>query len=401
MPNIDGIAPGWVRNLDQFNLELEFDGNMARMLGTPNLPDLAVLTTDRLIWAAVDAGRHISLEPDMHSDRKFFFNSWRITSALGFLNFDGEDYLCGDSVLPELEQTEKTQVGHAIGALCASAIAWELLAARAVVHVSTMDKYYPGWIRYGAGVGRRRPDYIAVDFNRDCFVLEAKGRSGLRNKTKKELRKKAQAGAVAGIYPLLQGQPNPLRTRGFVPKAQVGIATDYGAGRLKVFATDPPPDMAVLVSPEEIVRVYYSELFEKCTREDDPIPAVPGIGLRFQLQVPDHLEQYTAGLPEGEDERLPSWRRIEGETADGTTDRFVLRQQFQAALIEAGMTGDEWTWIRNVPIEEIQMASPEPQTRRMLQLANTLWGENGGTIMIQILRNDGIQPDGTRLRLFE
>lgn len=59
-----------VRHLEQFNLELEFDANMARMLGMPNLPDLAVLSTNRLIWAAVDAGRHLSLEPDMHSNRK-------------------------------------------------------------------------------------------------------------------------------------------------------------------------------------------------------------------------------------------------------------------------------------------------------------------------------------------
>lgn len=70
MPNIGGIAPGWVRDPEQFNLELVSNGNMARMLGTPNLPDLAVLSTNRLIWAAVDAGRHLSLEPDMHSNRK-------------------------------------------------------------------------------------------------------------------------------------------------------------------------------------------------------------------------------------------------------------------------------------------------------------------------------------------
>lgn len=95
------LPPGSVRDLEQFNLDFEIDGNVARMLGTPNLPDLAVLSTNRLIWAAVDAGRHLSLEPDMQSNRKLLFNRWRIASALGFLTFDGEDYLFGGSVLPE------------------------------------------------------------------------------------------------------------------------------------------------------------------------------------------------------------------------------------------------------------------------------------------------------------
>lgn len=401
MPYIDGLAPGWVEDVAQVNLELELDANMARLLTTPTVPNRLILSTGRLLWAAMDAGRHLSLEPDMHSDRKRLFNTWRIVSALGFLTYDGDNYLRRDSVLPELETTEKTQVGHAIGALCAAALSWELLGARAVVHVSTMDKHYPGWIHYGPDAGQRRPDYIAVDLNHDCFVLEAKGREDLRKTTRDELRDKVQAGVVAGVCPLLAGLPNPLRTRGFVPKAQVGVATDYGGRRLKVFATDPPPDIAIFASPAEIIQVYYRELFAKCSNEDADAPAPVGLegGVPFQLEVPYGLERYREGVPDNEVGRPPTWRRIETESEEGISDRFVLWQQFQNAATEAGMTGPEWEGVRNLPIDPIQLVSPEAQTGRLLELAGRLWGENGRTILTEILAYEQLQPDGTTVRL--
>ena len=59
MPYIDGLAPGWVEDVAQVNLELELDANMARLLTTPTVPNRLILSTGRLLWAAMDAGRHL------------------------------------------------------------------------------------------------------------------------------------------------------------------------------------------------------------------------------------------------------------------------------------------------------------------------------------------------------
>lgn len=355
--------------------------------------------THRLLWAAVVGGRHPTFEPDMYSKRKEQFNLWRIYSALGFLNYEDDGFLCVDSTLRELDPTEKGQIGYAIGALCANVIAWDLLGARAVVHVSAMDRYHPGWLRIDPAAGKKRPDYVAVDAHGDCFVIEAKGRAGLQNATRTELRTKRQTGAITGVYPLLNGLPNPLRTRCFVPKARVGVAADYGSKQLKVFATDPPPEMVVRVAPEDIISVYYRELFDNsdAERAEDEWQQVGGIS--YKIEIPAELQQYTELSPDDELSLLPTWRSVTVRSSEEVYDRFALLQQFQTAFTRAYLDGEvrEDLWDR--PLAEGSILAPNGREAQMTEVARELWGENGEAILRQIVVSPELQPDGTTVEI--
>lgn len=154
--------PSWLDERERYKVEIDFDPCLHDLVATPSPLPFTVFNTKALLFAAAFGGRYREIEKDMDAEEKRFFNEWRVNSALGFLSYDEDGYLCKSKFIESLEASEKTSVAYAMGSMLANLIAYHLLEAWVVVHVSTLDDHYPGWLIYDKA-SQKRPDYIAVD----------------------------------------------------------------------------------------------------------------------------------------------------------------------------------------------------------------------------------------------
>lgn len=413
-------CPPWLRDRNLFQIAVDYDPSVARLLNLSELPNSLEVFPRQLAWAAMTSGRHLALEQDAYSERKRIFNQRRVDSALGFVGYDADGFLVKDDVLDELESTEKGHIAFAIGSLCATIASFLSFNAIALVHTETMERYHPGWIEYHDGQ-LRRPDYVAVTKDYSCFVVEAKGRyqraSDLRgeflDKSGDSSTNTAQAAAVSIVHTDLGGSTNPLRIKNFTPTAFLGVATEYGGERLSIFAADPPPGMTIKVSPAEILDVYFSELdsvmHEYEVQGDSAQDSQENIA---HLEIPEDLQRFWEAIRDGESEPVPFWRQlgpswedVSREIRSEEHDRFGMLQKFYSESIKRA-EGTEQT-ADGVPlwaITHFEMNLGElmfdPKMRHALATAEALWGYRAVDLVQELIdgRKLDRQPDGTTIK---
>lgn len=376
--------PGWLDERKRFKVEIDFDPCLHSLVPTQHPLPFTVFSAKALLYAAAFGGRHRVLEKDIGSEEKRFINEWRINSALGFLSYDEDGFLCRSPLIDELEASEKTSVAYAMGSMLANAIAYHLLGAWAVVHVSTLDHHFPGWLVYNKA-SQKRPDYIAVDIYGQCFVIEAKGRRVLDSRTKKGLRSGSQTSSIAR-FSQQRYVPAPLHVKGVRPVARIGVATIYGSKKLKVFGTDPEPDMILRITPAEIIELHYRETLERARdtifRSADG--AIRGME-ELELRVPDKLLSTADEMGH----LVLDWRAVP-DFEQAPADLFVLRQFILTSAYQTGLSEAQIDRLQG------QGASPRlPLDQEIFEFARKHLGDHFREILNRVFRENSRQPDGT------
>ena len=397
MRQIIGPCPPWLLQRSKFNLELNFCDNMKPFFPNTSIPQVAVSTPEELLHASLFGGRHPALGGNPASSRYREFNRWRLVSSLGFLDFNRLGFLKADGVIREADQSEKVAISYSLGAMGANLIARNVLGAREVVHISSMDRFYPGWAEYRRGT-RRRPDYIAVDGNNDCFVVEAKGARILQSKTRKSLINKGQTKAVLKVFRYPGGMFNPYSGHGFAPKARVGLATEYPRDTLRIFGVDPDPGLRINVSVEEIQDAYFKILLEKAEGfGNEGVGEGVERGPRFVWTVPETFEEYLTSRRQLD--QLPEGSQSTAEHAPvSKSGKRQLWHQFQTTIAEAGLLGEDWD-LRTTRSFRLVEAATDEHLQRLIEIAQEMWGESGPLILEGLLREELSLSDGTRIEL--
>lgn len=397
MRRIIGFCPSWLTQRPKFNLELDFLNSMKPFFPATSIPNTAVTTPEQLLHASILGGRHAALGGHPLSRQYLLFNQWRIVSSLGFLEFDNFGFLRVDSVLGNADPTEKGHISYALGALGANLISRNVLGAREIVHVSSMDRFFPAWADY-LDNSTRRPDYLAVDGKNQCFVVEAKGARSLKAETRQDLINKGQTGAVQNVYRYPSGMFNPYAGNGFAPEARVGLATEYPKDKLRIFGVDPEPGIRINVTIEDIQRVYLKVLLEKADALSESEAGLDEGGeLRFLWDVPETFEEY---LENREELGRPVESRLHeaSRLPIGQSDRLQLWQQFQGRIAEEGLLGGEWDeyTMRPFPLSE---TAPNEYSQRLIQIAEEIWGAIEPSVLQEVLGFGSYISDGTQIRI--
>lgn len=397
MRQIVGFCPSWLAQRPKFNLELDFHKNMKPFFPARPIPKIAVSTPAQLLHAAILGGRHVALGGHPLSPQYLLFNQWRVASSLGFLEFDNSGFLRVDGVLQGADPTEKVCISYALGALGANLISRNVLGAREVVHVSSMDRFFPGWAEY-LDDSKRRPDYLAVDGKNQCFVVEAKGARFLKAETRQDLINKAQTGTVQRVYQYPSGMFNPYAGNGFAPKARVGLATEYPRDKLRIFGVDPDPGIRINVTVEDIQRVYLKVLLEKADALGEVKTGWSAEEeLRFVWDVPETFEEYLEKR-ERLDKRVESKKYESSQRLIEQHDRLQLWQQLQARIAEEGLLGGKWDQFSTRSFEPAEVVENE-YLIRFMQICEEIWGTNDPSVLQEVLGFGSYLSDGTQIRI--
>lgn len=397
MRRIIGFCPSWLTQRPKFNLELDFLNSMKPFFPATSIPNTAVTTPEQLLHASILGGRHAALGGHPLSRQYLLFNQWRIVSSLGFLEFDNFGFLRVDSVLGNADPTEKGHISYALGALGANLISRNVLGAREIVHVSSMDRFFPAWADY-LDNSTRRPDYLAVDGKNQCFVVEAKGARSLKAETRQDLINKGQTGTVQNVYRYPSGMFNPYAGNGFAPEARVGLATEYPKDKLRIFGVDPEPGIRINVTIEDIQRVYLKVLLEKADALGEVKAGWSAEGeRRFVWDVPETFEEYLEkreilDKPIESKEYESSQRLIEQH------DRLQLWQQLQVRIAEEGLLGGKWDQFSTRSFEPAEVVKNE-YLIRFMQICEEIWGTNDPAVLREVLGFGSYLSDGTQIRI--